>query len=104
LKTDSEHRHDSRSKVVSFRISDAEYESAMALCRTYGYRGLSGLARSAFLAFRPRAEVAAQKNNALTQNPGIEHYQLRTLLAELNHLISSLQRGIQETVPDENEQ
>jgi hypothetical protein len=102
LKTDLEQRHDSRSKVVSFRISDAEYESAMALCRTYGYRGLSGLARSAFLAFRPRAEIASQKADPLIQQPGIEHYQLGTLLTELSHLIASLQ-GIQETLPDKSE-
>jgi hypothetical protein len=102
LKTDLEPRHDSRSKVVSFRISDAEYESALALCRTYGYRGLSGLARSAFLAFRPRAEITAQKFDPFTQHPGLEQYQLRTLLTELNHLIASLQ-SIQEALPGKPE-
>jgi hypothetical protein len=102
LKTDLEQRHDSRSKVISFRISDAEYESAMALCRTYGYRGLSGLARSAFLAFRPKADAASQKADPLTHSTGIEQYQLRTLLTELNHLISSLQ-GFQESPPDKSE-
>ena len=104
MKTDLEHRRDSRSKVVSFRISGAEHASALALCRIYGYSGMSGLARSAFLAFKPRAEVNAQKkNDSLIQHPGIEYYQLRTLLAELHHLISSLQ-GLQETLPEKPEE
>jgi hypothetical protein len=103
LKSDLEHRPEARGKVVSFRISEAEHESAVALCRTYGYSGLSAFARAAFLAFKPRAEMSSQRNDPRTQNPGIEHYQLRTLLTELHHLISSLQ-GLQETLAEKPEE
>ena len=36
-----------RSKMVSFRLSEQEYESLLALCATRGARSLSDLARDA---------------------------------------------------------
>jgi hypothetical protein len=43
----------SKVKMVSFRLSSAEYEAALAACRAHGFRSMSMLARSAFLAFSP---------------------------------------------------
>jgi hypothetical protein len=42
---------DRKSRMVSFRLSPAEYEAAVNHCRTQGYRSLSLYARSALLAF-----------------------------------------------------
>lgn len=36
----------SRTKVVYFRVSEAEFERYMAFCRTQGVRSISDLARS----------------------------------------------------------
>src|ERR1700761_4331226 len=43
----------SKTKMVSFRLSPAEYEAALAACRAHGFRSMSMLARSAFLSFSP---------------------------------------------------
>jgi hypothetical protein len=42
-----------KTKMVSFRLSSAEYEAALATCQAYGFKNMSRLARSAFLAFSP---------------------------------------------------
>ncbi len=58
----------------------------MLLCRTYGYRGMSMLARSAFLAFRPLDSSVILGTGQAEE----AQLQLRSLLMELNQLISSL--------------
>ena len=42
---------DRKSRMVSFRLSSAEYQAAVSNCHTQGYRSLSLYARSALLAF-----------------------------------------------------
>lgn len=42
---------DRKSRMVSFRLSSAQYQAALNNCRTQGYRSLSLYARSALLAF-----------------------------------------------------
>jgi hypothetical protein len=78
---------DSRSKVISFRLSDSEYAVAQELCKAYGYRGMSVLARSALLSFKPLSESAMDSD---AQTPEYLQARLRCLVLELSQLIASL--------------
>ncbi len=57
----------SKSKMVSFRLSSAEYEAAAAACRTHGFRSMSLLARTAFLAFSPGQHTQATYESELAE-------------------------------------
>ena len=78
---------DSRNKVVSFRLSDSEYALAQELCKACGYRGMSVLARSALLSFKPLNDTASDSE---TQTPEFLQARLRCLVLELSQLIASL--------------
>ncbi len=43
--------------MVTFRLSVAEYEAAQEVCREYGYRSISLLARLALLSFHPQVNT-----------------------------------------------
>jgi hypothetical protein len=70
-------------KMVSFRLSSAEYEAALATCRAHGFRSLSMLARSAFLAFSPAqsAQSVSYDKELMEIRQRIEY-----LTGELNRL------------------
>lgn len=78
---------DSRSKVVSFRLSGSEYAVAQELCKACGYRGMSVWARSAVLSFRPLSEAASDSD---AQSYDSLQARLRCLMLELSQLIASL--------------
>lgn len=86
---------DLRSKVVSFRISDSEYEIASEFCKNGGFRGMSMLARSAFLAYVPQSAGELEQ-----PNPAVLRSELKVLHSELARLIKSLAR-LSEKVPSE---
>jgi hypothetical protein len=86
MKTDFSPGFDPRNKVVSFRLSDNEYEFASDFCKASGFRGMSMLARSAFLAYLP----ASSERNAHQDDPAILQAELKTLHSELARLIASL--------------
>jgi hypothetical protein len=88
MKTDIAPSFDPRNKVVSFRLSDNEYEFASDFCKASGFRGMSMLARSAFLAYLPQT---AEKHNH-QDDPAILQAELRTLHSELARLIASLSK------------
>ena len=46
---------DPKCRMVTFRLSAAEYEAAQEVCKEYGYRSISLLARLALLSFHPRS-------------------------------------------------
>jgi hypothetical protein len=72
----------SKAKMVSFRLSSAEYEAALAACRAHGFKSMSLLARSAFLAFSPG------QNSQLTYGNELKdiRQRLEYLTGELNRL------------------
>jgi len=88
MKTELSHSFDPRNKVVSFRLSDNEYEFASDFCKASGFRGMSMLARSAFLAYLPQTigQEVQQDDPALLQA------ELKTLYSELARLIASLSK------------
>ena len=88
MKTDLSPSFDPRNKVVSFRLSDNEYEFASDYCKSSGFRGMSMLARSAFLAYIPQS--SDRKNNQ--DDPAILQAELKTLHSELARLIDSLSK------------
>lgn len=87
MKTDLSVTFDSLNKVVSFRLSDNEYNFASDFCKNSGFRGMSMLARSAFLAYLPRGTEHRVQND-----PIVLQAELRTLHAELTRLIASLSK------------
>jgi hypothetical protein len=97
VKSDFSPSFDPRNKVVSFRLSDNEYELASDFCKASGFRGMSMLARSAFLAYIPQAAERGmhQDDPALLQN------ELKTLHAELARLIASLSKIREHMAPDD---
>lgn len=97
MKTDMSPSFDARNKVVSFRLSDNEYEFASDFCKSSGFRGMSMLARSAFLAYLP------QSANGETQqdDPTILQSELKSLHSELARLIASLSKIREHIAPDE---
>jgi hypothetical protein len=72
----------SRTKVVYFRVSEAEFERYMAFCRTQGVRSISDLARSGL-----ETLVAADREYALSG--------LTERVAALSGLIAKLSGTIQ---------
>jgi hypothetical protein len=75
-------QNNSKTKIVSFRLSSAEYEAALATCRAYGFANMSRLARSAFLAFSPGQNPEATYETELADIRKRVEY----LTGELNRL------------------
>jgi hypothetical protein len=88
MKTDLSPTFDPRNKVVSFRLSDNEYELASDFCKASGFRGMSMLARSAFLAYIP----SAGDSHIHQDDPTMLQAELKTLHSELARLIASLSK------------
>lgn len=97
MKTDATHSFDARNKVVSFRLSDNEYELASEFCKASGFRGMSMLARAAFLAYLPQPGELSNGH----EDPVRVQAELRNLHGELDRLISSLSRIQRQMTPDE---
>jgi hypothetical protein len=98
MKTDFSSSFDPRNKVVSFRLSDSEYELASDFCKSGGFRGMSMLARSAFLAYLPQPGTDGQVKD---EDPAVLQAELRTLHSELARLIASLSRIREQIQPDQ---
>jgi hypothetical protein len=95
MKLDDPHGFDPRNKVVSFRLSDGEYELAQEFCKASGYRGMSMLARSAFLAYMPH-----KPENGVEDDPALLQTELKSLHMELAKLIASLSKIRQHLAPE----
>ena len=89
---------DARNKVVSFRLSDNEYEYATDFCKASGFRGMSMLARSAFLAYLPQSS-----DGRVQDDPAMLQAELKTLHSELARLIASLSKISEHIVPEEHQ-
>ena len=80
-------------RMVSFRLSAAEYSSAEEVCRAQGYRSLSLFARSAIMAFIPNGQ-----NNGHSPTLSLQELRDRVefLAAELQRLSECIsnQKGI----------
>gem|GEM_PF-4593637 len=83
--------------MVSFRLSDSEYELASDFCKASGFRGMSMLARSAFLAYVPQSEEQTSHQD----DPAMLQAELRTLHSELARLIASLTKIREHITPEE---
>jgi hypothetical protein len=88
MKTDISPTFDPRNKVVSFRLSDNEYELASDFCKASGFRGMSMLARSAFLAYLPQSPG----QYVCQDDPTMLQAELKVLHSELARLIASLSK------------
>ena len=97
MKTELSHSFDPRNKVVSFRLSDNEYEFASDFCKASGFRGMSMLARSAFLAYIPQST----EHNVHQDDPAMLQAELKTLYSELARLIASLSKIREHIATDE---
>jgi hypothetical protein len=98
MKTDLSSSFDPRNKVVSFRLSDSEYELASQFCKATGFRGMSMLARSAFLAYVPQSAEQTPHHD----DPAVLQTELRTLHSELARLIASLSKIREHMRPEEH--
>ncbi len=94
-KVDLASSFDPRNKVISFRLSDVEYATAQEFCKAGGFRGMSMLARTAFLAYMP-----ANADAGFAEDPAALRSELRSLHLELSRLISSLSRIRQQLLPE----
>jgi hypothetical protein len=97
MKADLSPGLDPRNKVVSFRLSDGEYELAQDFCKASGYRGMSMLARSAFLAYMPD-----KADGNFEDDPILLQAELKSLHMELAKLIASLSK-IRQHLASENQ-
>ncbi len=86
---------DRKSRMVSFRLSSAEYEAAVSNCHTQGYRSLSLYARSALLAFEssphPYSPHAAEVAEI--------RLQLESLTSEMQKLAATVPRHSFDSLP-----
>jgi hypothetical protein len=71
-----------RSRMVSFRLSEQEYESLMALCSECGARSLSDLARDAMRRLVGGAETDVQKLHGQMQELDREVRRLARMMGE----------------------
>jgi len=85
----------SRTKVVYFRVSEAEFERYMAFCRTQGVRSISDLARSGLESLV--AEERSQTLSGLTDRLAA----LSGLIAGLSGTIQSLTEVVKSGRPGE---
>ena len=97
MKSDLSSSFDPRNKVVSFRLSDNEYELASDFCKASGFRGMSMLARSAFLAYIPQAGDHSMHQD----DPALLQAELKTLHSELARLIASLSKIREHIAPED---
>lgn len=58
---------DRKSRMVSFRLSLAEYQGAVNTCRMQGFRSMSLYARSALLAFGSSANHSLPRDAEMTE-------------------------------------
>jgi hypothetical protein len=58
---------DRKSRMVSFRLSSAEYQAAVNTCRTQGFRSMSLYARSALLAFESSPNACIPRDAEMTE-------------------------------------
>jgi hypothetical protein len=100
MKTDLSSSFDPRNKVVSFRLSDREYELASDFCKSSGFRGMSMLARSAFLAFLPQEADQNGEHPMHNDDPSVLQSELKVLHSELARLIASLSKIREHIRPD----
>jgi hypothetical protein len=79
---------DTKSKMISFRLSAAEYADAQEACRAYGYRSIAFYARYATLAFH-----AASRSDACEGQIRELRERLDTMAAELIRLSAQVRNG-----------
>jgi hypothetical protein len=77
----------SKCKMVSFRLSVAEYTVMLELCRSHGYRNMSRFALYAMRSFVP---VAAASDGPVSETSDLRR-QIDKLAAELGLLAESVQ-------------
>lgn len=56
-----------KSRMVSFRLSSVEYQTAVDTCRTQGFRSMSLYARSALLAFESSPNACVPHEAEITE-------------------------------------
>jgi hypothetical protein len=71
-----------KARMVSFRLSSGEYEAALATCHAQGFKSMSRLAKTAFLAYSPGLQSEATHENGLTDI----RQRIEYLTDELNRL------------------
>ena len=90
-----------RSKMISFRLSEQEYQSLLQLCATHGVRSLSDLARDAL-----QRMLGANENNGNGPKPHdvpdgeVEqlHGRMQQLEGEIKRLAVMVEQSRQGTV------
>jgi hypothetical protein len=82
---------DRKSKMVSFRLSSAEYQAAVSTCRTQGFRSMSLYARSALLAFESSPSACIPRDAEMTE-----------IRRRLEFLTSEIQRIASSSAPPTN--
>lgn len=58
---------DRKSRMVSFRLSSAEYHAAVNTCHAQGFRSMSLYARSALLAFESSPDTCIPRDAEITE-------------------------------------
>lgn len=82
---------DRKSRMVSFRLSSAEYQAAVSTCRTRGFRSMSLYARSALLAFESFPNASLPRDAEMTE-----------IRLRLDFLTSEIQRIAEDSATPSN--
>jgi hypothetical protein len=81
-----------RSRMVSFRLSEPEYNELMALCSVRGARSLSDLVRDAMQALLSEAGSTSDHGNGKNGNHHGPALEINTLLNRLDEMDYELKR------------
>jgi hypothetical protein len=81
-----------RSRMVSFRLSEPEYDQLMALCDVRGARSLSDLVRDAMQALLSESGSTADHGNGNHGNHHGPALEIETLLNRLDEMDYELKR------------
>jgi hypothetical protein len=83
-----------RSKMISFRISEEEYENFVGLCASHGVRSLSDLARDAL----HRLSAVPNHNGDNGSSAALDAVHLHSRIAKLEGEIERLTRIVEQPV------
>jgi hypothetical protein len=84
---------DSRKRLISFRLSDQEYDGLRRLCAAYGARSLSDFVRSSVCTMLRIREPWEEEVACRMREFGQQTVQLHGLIEQLSHLLRTVHRS-----------
>ena len=87
----------SRRRLISFRLSEQEYEGLQQLCTAQGARSLSDFVRSSVCIMLQTREPLEEEVARTMREFGRRAVELHNLIEQLTHLLRRAHRGLRKT-------